>query len=208
MKFIVLSALLCFSLCAGAQIHWAVKAGVQLNTASYKTGGVKFSTGNIAGFNAGILTKVYFDDKVAFVSGVQYNAKGYSVTDTVGRPRKTYRLNYADIPVMVQVDLSKKRGEGFYCKVGPSLGIGISGKQIYTATDGTSVRNKAILSITGNHFGIFDASLNAALGYSLTQHFFAELAYAYGIGNINNDPNGPNIKTRIASVSIGYFFRQ
>jgi hypothetical protein len=207
MKLIVLSALLCFGLCAGAQLQWAVKAGAQLNTASYKMDGSKISTGSIAGFNAGILAKVYFDDKVAFVSGLQYNAKGYSITATPGDPQKTYRLNYADIPVMVQVDLSKTRGRGFYGRVGPSIGVGISGKEIYTDTYGVRVRNKAILSVTGNHFGLFDASLNAALGYSFNRKFFAEAAYAYGFGNIDNDPDGPVIKTRVASFSIGYFLR-
>ena len=109
--------------------------------------------------------------------------------------------------MLLQIDLSKKRGAGFYCKIGPSLGVGISGKQIYTDKDGMSVRNKAIMSVTGNHFGLFDASLNAALGYNINHRFFAEAAYAYGIGNINNDPDGPNIKTRVASISIGYFLR-
>jgi hypothetical protein len=207
MKFLVLPALMCLSLYAGAQIHWALKAGAQISTASFKRDGAKISTGSIAGFNAGFLATIYFDDKVAFVTGLQYNTKGYSVTDTIGKPQKTYRLNYADIPILLQIDLSKKRGKGFYCKAGPSIGVGLNGRETYTTMDGMNVRNKAILSITGNHFGLFDASLNAALGYSLAQKFFVEAAYAHGIGNINNNPDGPNIKTRVASVSIGYYFR-
>jgi hypothetical protein len=207
MKLIVLSALLCCSLCAGAQLQWAIKAGAQSNTASYKADGSKIPAGSIAGFNAGIVTKVYFDDKVAFVSGLQYNAKGYSIMTVAGDPQKTYRLNYVNIPIMVQFDLSKTRGLGFYCKAGPSIGVGISGKEIYTDMNGVKVRNNATLSVTGNHFGLFDASLDAAIGYSFTRKFFAEAAYAYGFGNIDNDPDGPAIKTRVASLSIGYFLR-
>jgi Outer membrane protein beta-barrel domain len=207
MKLIVLTALLCLSLCAGAQIHWAITGGGQVNSASYKRDGSKISTNSIIGFNAGIVTKVYFDDKVAFVSGIHYTSKGFKVKTLPGDTLKTYRLNYAEIPIMVQIDLSAKRGEGFYCKFGPSVGIGISGKEIYTGMNGMQTRNKAILSVTGNHFGLFDASLNAALGYSFTQHFFAEAAYAYGIGNIDNDPMGPNIKSRVLSLNIGYFLR-
>ena len=79
MKLLILAALLCFSLCAGAQIHWALKAGLQMNTASYKAGGEKIATGHISGFNAGVLAKIYFDDKVAFVTGIVFNAKGYAV---------------------------------------------------------------------------------------------------------------------------------
>ncbi|MEP6749451.1 MAG: porin family protein [Bacteroidota bacterium] len=207
MKLIVLPALLCLGLCANAQIHWAIKAGAQISSANYKANGSTISTGTIIGFNAGILTKVYFDDKVAFVSGLHYSAEGYSIITAPGEPRKTYRLNYADIPVMVQFDLSKTRGSGFYCKAGPSVSVGISGKEIYTDMNGMRVHNQAILSLTGNHFGLFNASMNAALGYSFTQKFFAEASYAYGIGNIDNDPDGPNIKTRVASLSVGYFFR-
>ncbi len=207
MKFISTLVLLCITYCAGAQIHWAVKAGAQLNSATYKVNGIKAPTSSIAGFNAGVLAKIYFDDKVAFVTGLQYTGKGFTVTDTVGKPAKTYHLNYLEIPLLIQVDLSGKRGEGFYCKAGPSVSIGISGKQVYTDMSGNKIHNKAILSLTGNHFGLFDASLNAALGYSFSQKFFAEAAYAYGIGNINNDPNGANIKTRILSLSVGYFIR-
>jgi len=207
MKLIVLPALLCLSLCINAQLHWAVKSGVQLNTASYKVEDAKIPANSIIGFNAGVLVKVYFDDKVAFVTGLQYNAKGYTVIPVAGDPKKTYRLNYTDIPVMIQVDLSKTRAGGLYFKAGPSVGIGVSGRETYTDKNGVEVRNKTILSMTGNHFGLFDASLNAAIGYSFTRKFFAEAAYAYGIGNINNDPAGPNIKTRVASLSVGYFLK-
>lgn len=206
MKLIVLSALLCIGICAGAQVHYALKAGPQLSTASFKREGNKIAAGNIAGFNAGLLAKVYFDDRVAFVTGVAYSSRGYKIPTQPGDTIKTYRLNYIDIPLLIQVDFSATKGAGFYGKLGPSLGIGLSGKEIYTGRDGQEIRNKAILSVTGNHFGLFDASVNAAFGYSFNR-FFAELGYAYGIGNIDNDPDGPNIKTRVASLNLGYFFR-
>jgi len=206
MKLIVLSALLCISIYAGAQVHYAFKAGAQLSAANYKRDGKKISTSSIPGFNAGILAKVYFDDRVAFVTGMSYSSQGYKVNTLPGDTLKTYRLNYAVVPLMIQFDF-QKRSQGFYCKFGPTLGIGISGREIYTGMNGQQIRNKAILSVTGNHFGLFDASMNAALGCSFTKSFFAEVLYAYGIGNINNDPDGPNIKTRVASINVGYFFR-
>lgn len=207
MKCIVVSAFLCMSLAAGAQIHWAIKAGAQISSAGYKRAGEKISTNTIAGFNAGVLGKIYFDDKVAFVSGFVYSGKGYKVKTLPGDTLKTYRLHYGEIPVMVQFDLSKTRGKGFYCKAGPSVGVGLSGKETYTGSTGMEIHNKVVLSMTGNHLGVFDASLNAALGYVDSKRFFAEMAYAYGIGNINNDPNGPNIKSRVLSLSVGYFLR-
>src|SRR5947207_16002399 len=109
MKFIVLPALMCLSFCVNAQLHWALKSGAQLNTASYRVEDAKIPANSIIGFNAGVLVKVYFDDKVAFVTGLQYNAKGYRVIPAAGEPQKTYHLNYTDIPVMIQVDLSKTR---------------------------------------------------------------------------------------------------
>ena len=207
MKFTFLGALLCVSLFSSAQIHWAFKAGGQINTASYKKAGTKFPTSTIAGWNAGVIAKIYFDDKVAFVTGIEYNAKGYKVIDSIGGPQKTFRLNYLDIPILLHIDLAKKRGEGLYCKIGPSIGIGVNGKQKYIDKDGVSINSPVILSVTGNHFGAFNAAFNAGLGYSFKNKFFVETAYSYGIGNIYNDPDGPNIKTRVASLSIGYFLR-
>lgn len=207
MKFIAIAAFLCLSFTAGAQVHWAIKAGAQISSAAYKRDGGKIGTRTVAGFNAGILGKIYFDDKVAFVTGFVYSGKGYRVKTLPGDTLKTYRLNYTEVPVMVQFDLSRARGQGFYCKAGPSVGIGVSGKESYTGRNGMQVKNKVVLSMTGNHLGVFDASLNAAFGYADSKRFFAEMAYAYGIGNINNDPNGPNIKSRVLSLSVGYFLR-
>jgi len=207
MKFILLALLSLTTLLSNAQIHWAVKAGGQLSGASFKRDGAKMPTENIGGYSFGVGTKVYFDDKVAFVSGLQYSSRGFTVTDTLAKPSRTYRLNYIDIPLLIQVDLSKKRNGGLYCKFGPSLGVGVNGKQTYTNTMGARVTDKAILSVTGNYFGLFDASLNAALGYTFGGKFFAEAAYAYGIGNVNNDPNGAKIKSRVASLSVGYYLR-
>ncbi|MFT3935523.1 MAG: porin family protein [Chitinophagaceae bacterium] len=207
MRPFFLAAFFFISFSSTAQLHWAFKAGGQLSTASFKRDGVKMPNENIGGYLFGIGTKVYFDDKVAFVSGLQYNSRGFTVTDTLNKPSRTYRLNYIDIPLLIQVDLSKKRNGGLYCKLGPSIGVGVNGKQTYTNAMGARVTDKAKLSVTGNYFGLFDASLNASLGYTFGGKLFAEAAYAYGIGNINNDPNGAKIKPRSASLSVGYYFR-
>lgn len=201
-----------FSICffllqtARAQIRWAITAGPQINYAGYKSNGTKLATGLVAGFTAGISGRVYFDDKLAFVSGILYSAKGYSVRSLPTDPSKKYQLNYLEIPVLLQIDLAAKAGQGLYCRMGPSLGIGISGRESYTGTDGIPVRNAVILSVTGNHFGLFDASLNACLGFMQHKKIFAELVFAYGIGNINNDVLGAVIKTRTAAFRIGYCF--
>jgi Outer membrane protein beta-barrel domain len=201
------AALLFFISFANAQIHWAVKAGAQISYASYKKDGSKISTSTVAGFNAGITGKIYFDENVAFVSGLQYSAKGYEIKTMPADPIKKYRLNYIELPVMLQFDLPATTANKFYCKVGPSIGIGLSGKETYTTIDGTRVSNNVILSVTGNYFGLFDASLNFFAGYTYKGILFAEAGFAYGIGNINNDMDGPVIKTRVPSVSIGYLFR-
>lgn len=207
MKFIAIAAFMCIAVTAGAQIHWAFKTGVQISSAGYKRDGEKIATNTVTGINAGILGKIYFDDRVAFVTGFVYSGKGFKVKTLPGDTLKTYRLNYTEIPVMVQFDLSRKRGLGLYCKAGPSVGIGVAGKETYTGMNGMKVNNKVVLSMTGNHLGVFDASLNAAFGYANNKRFFAEMAYAYGIGNINNNPVGPNIKSRVLSLSVGYFLR-
>ena len=207
MKCLVLSLLLCMSLCAHTQLHLAVKAGPQTASARYTRMGQKISTNQVTSFYAGISAKVYFDDRVAFVTGMQYSGRGFSVKTLPGDTQRTYHLNYLDIPLLLQVDFSKQKGKGLYCRVGPALGIGVSGKEIYTGASGNEIRRKAILSVTGNYFGLFDASLNAVLGCHITPHLFAEAAYTYGIGNINNDPDGPNIKSRVLSAGVGWWFK-
>jgi hypothetical protein len=192
---------------SNAQLHLALRAGPQIGFASYRSSGTNIGTGTVPGFNAGLMGKVYFDNKAAFVTGIYYNRKGYTVRATPTDPVKTYQLNYIEIPVMVQFDLSAKPAHGFYCKIGPSVGAGLNGKEHYSNPDGSTVRNIAVLSVTGNHFGLFDAALNAGFGFIQKGKFFTELEFAYGIGNINNDVNGPAIKTRLASLTLGYFIK-
>jgi len=208
MKWRLLALILsCLSINAAAQLHLAFRAGVQLNHAAYRLNGNKSDVQSTIGFQAGLLSKVYFDDKVSFVSGFFYNSKGYKVAPPPNDTVKTYRLNYFEIPVMVQVDLSKERGKGFYAKAGPSVGIGVGGREKYTGSNGQTISNKVVMSMTGRHIGVFDAAFNTALGYEVNNHFFTELNYALGIGNLNNDPADPNIKTRVLSLSVGYFFK-
>lgn len=207
MKWIVIAALVCLSVRTHAQLHLALRAGVQTSSAHYKRQGEKISTDHVTGFYAGIAGQAYFDDKVAFVTGLHYSARGFAVKTLPGDTLRTYRLNYLDIPLLIQVDFGKTRGKGMYGKIGPSIGIGLFGRESYTGANGIKIRKPAVMSVTGNNFGLFDASLNAALGYAITQKFFAEATYTYGIGNINNDPNGPNIKSRSLSVGIGWWFK-
>ncbi len=207
MKWIVIAALLCLSVCTHAQLHLAIKAGVQTSSASYKRQGEKISTNHVTGFYAGISGQAYFDDKVAFVTGLHYNARGFAVKTLPGDTLRTYRLNYLDIPLLIQVDFGKARGKGMYGKIGPALGIGLFGRESYIGPNGVKIRRPAVMSVTGNNFGLFDASLTAALGYAVTNKFFAEATYSYGIGTINNDPNGPNIKSRSLSIGIGWWLK-
>jgi hypothetical protein len=206
MKCIAFLLLFCLPFWATAQLQLGIKAGYQRGGAVYKRMGERISATGVSGFAAGLASKVYFDDQVAFASGLQFNGRGFAVKTLPGDTLRSYHLYYLDIPLQVHIDFSKQR-RGFYARVGPVISIGLYGNEKYMGANGASISRKAILSTTGNHFGLFDASLQLTLGYAFTKKCFVEAGYAHGIGNINNDPLGPNIKSRVYGISVGYWFR-
>jgi len=206
MKCFAFLLLFCLPVFASAQLQLGIKAGWQSGAASYKRAGERVPTDRVSGISEGLISKVYFDTNVAFTSGLVFNGRGFAVKTLPGDTLRAYHLYYLDIPLQLHIDFTKQR-RGLYARVGPVLSIGLYGKEKYTGANGKSISRKAILSTTGNHFGLFDASLQAALGYAFTKQCFIEAGYAHGIGNINNDPEGPNIKSRVFGITAGFWFR-
>ena len=118
---------------------------------------------------------------------------------------------------------STREAGGFQLIVGPYLGIGLSGKQVYTVTatgdipDLDRYNHKEIKKVTfaGNdgqealRYARLDAGLNAGFGYKLGP-WQVQATYGMGLVGINttapDSHSGSGPTNRLAQFTTTYFF--
>lgn len=98
---------------AKAQLQWAIKGGGQVSYASIRKDNDRTQTSPVGGANLGLIAKIYFEERLAFVSGIQYSLKGYKTKPSLASvPAKTYTFHYAELPLMMEIDFkSKEKGD-------------------------------------------------------------------------------------------------
>jgi Outer membrane protein beta-barrel domain len=189
-----------------AQVHWAVKGGGQVSYASIRKDNNRTATTAVPGLNAGLAAKVYFEKGLAFASGIQYSLRGYKTKPAVTTdPAKTYTFHYAELPLMLEVDFASE-DNGPYLKIGPYMSLVITGKEKYKDATGKTIMRTPKIDFSGQEFNRFDGGFQAFFGYQFNKQFYAEGGFQLG-GNMSNNENGPTIRQRVASVSVGYYFK-
>jgi hypothetical protein len=189
-----------------AQVLWAVKGGGQVSYASIRKDNDRTATTPIGGLQAGLAAKVYFEEKLAFASGLQYSLRGYKTKPLVStNPAKTYTFHYVELPLMMEIDFGTKE-KGAYVKIGPYLSLAITGKEKYKDATGNTVTRTPKINFSGQEFNRFDGGFQALLGYQFSKKFFAETGFQLG-GNMSNNEQGPTIRQRTASLAVGYYFK-
>lgn len=209
-RFLTQSVLLVFVLLvlneAKGQVLWGIKGGGQISYASIRKDDNRTATTPVGGGNLGLVAKIYFEDKLAFVSGIQYSLRGYKTKPSLATdPAKTYTFHYAELPIMIEIDFSSKE-KGGYFKIGPYLSLLGTGKEKYKDAIGKTITRTPKIDFSGQEFNRFDGGFQAFIGYMFNKKIFAEAGFQLG-GNISNNDNGPLIRQRTPSLSIGYYFK-
>ena len=94
----------------------------------------------------------------------------------------------------------------FVLSLGPDFGFTNFGK--IKTTDINNVTTNEKLKFGFGSIGWFDLGLNASVGYHMKK-IFVEAGYMYGLASINNNEETDlrNIRNRMLSLNIGYYFR-
>jgi Outer membrane protein beta-barrel domain len=185
---------------------WAIRAGYNYTSARASYAGVKQSVTAKSGFGLAVMAKIEFDGILHFSPYVGYNMKGFIINPKTGTIKKEeYTFHYFDIAPLLSVDLPV--GENtFVISAGPILGITNFGSQKITTTNNVTTSEK--IKFGYGSYGMFDLSLTGSLGYHFKK-IFIEAAYTPGLANINNNEefDGRNIRNRMLSLNIGYYFK-
>ena len=142
------------------------------------------------GFNVGLLGHIHVAKHFALQPEIQYSAQGAKYTD--GNGNNTYRLNYINVPVLLQYMWDN----GFRLQAGPQAGILVSAKAVNNGITG-DIKNSFKPLDLGVSFGASYIHPSTGIGI--------DARYNLGLSNINK--NGDvNSTNRGFQLSLFYIF--
>ena len=206
-KIIVCFATLLFINAIKAQeIKIAAKAGWTYSSARAIYSGTKQSTGFTSGYGIGAMIKIPFEGILHFSPSIALNRRGFIINPSTGTNKKEqYSITYLDIIPSFSFDFPVT-SNAFVIGIGPDFGFTNFGKLKATDNNNITTTQKLQFGFTG--YGWFDLGLNATVGYHMKK-VFVEAGYMLGLASINNNEENDqrNIRNRMLSLSVGYYFR-
>lgn len=191
-----------------------------LNQATLSSSGSGSSSSSLTGFHAGAFVDFGLGD-VSIQPAILYSVKGgtsnVSGSETSGGITYSYQgaekltLNYIEVPVNILYHVPVGVGK-LFIGGGPYVAMGISGKDVASATasgGGQSASNSSSTDVTfGSASGDVknpDYGINFLGGIAFKGGTQISLGYGLGLANLSND-SSTTIKNNVFSVSIGFTF--
>lgn len=206
-KIIGCITVLLLSLTVKAQVKIGVKGGWNYSTAKAFYNGAKQPTTFVNGLGVGAMLNVPFDGVLHFSPSVMLNYRGFIVKPISGPNKKEqYSIPYLDLIPALSVDF--ENGENaFSISTGPVLGFTNFGK--LKITDSSNKSNTQKLKFGFAEYGWIDLGLSSSISYRIKK-LLLEAVFYTGLTNINNkeEADQRNIRYRMFSLNIGYYFKQ
>ena len=211
MKSIITSMMLMILLASGsisAQTKVGISAGPAFANVSIKAGGISVSPKLKTGFTAGLFVDAPLSTYLSFQPAINFVQKGYLLKD--GSVKDKVNINYIEVPL--NFVYNTKHNDGFFIGAGPSIGVGISGKEKYTDKDFPegNFDDKIKFGSKEEEIKRTDFGANVLAGYKFAGGFIVSGNYNLGLSNIANKSDDPEddgtVKNRYFSIKIGYMF--
>ncbi len=195
-----------------SQVQIGLLAGPQSTTARYSVQGVKQSTSSKYGFQLGMNCKVPFDNNLYFAPQIFYSLKGYKArfTQYAYPPDATAidnntTIHTLELSALLEVHFSNKPQHLFF-RGGPSLDFQLFGREKFHLLNNDYINRQMGYGFT--EYGHYAANAIAQLGYENATGFTVYINYGFGLTNISNVDEGPNIRHRVFGVSFGQYFHR
>lgn len=202
----------CFELTAQCQVLIGLLAGPQATTARYEVQGVKQNINSKYGFQLGMNCKIPFDNDLFFTPQIFYSLKGYkaSFTQFAYPPDATATDNNTtihtlELAALLEVEFSNKP-QHFFFRGGPSLDFQLFGKEKFHLLNNNYISRNMKYGFA--EYGHYGANAIAQLGFQTANGTTLYLNYEFGLTNISNVDNGPNIRHRTIGLSVGHYFHR
>ena len=186
---LTITGILCFCVKSRSQTtEFGLKAGLNISDLH------STSTNSLdprASVYVGGLAHIHLSRYFAIQPELVYSCQG--ATQATGEGEVTWRLNYVNVPVLLQYMFDN----GFRLQTGPQLGLLASSKR-KAGGNLTDIRD-------GYTTGDFSWSFGA--GYLTSSGLGVDLRYNVGINNINNTGTDDKLQNRVFQAGLFYQFR-
>ena len=149
------------------------------------------------GLVAGLFATVPVSGRFSFQPEVLFSQQGAKIQE--GSDEGTIRVNYFNVPLLANIQLSGDADTSFAFLVGPQFGFRTSAEGEF---GGETEDLKDDTHST-------DVSIVGGLAVSI-RNFIIDARYAHGLRNISHDEDGSDsseVKNRVFSISVGIRFR-
>ena len=157
-----------------------------------------YSTGTIAGFNAGLYLDVPLIYPLSFEPEVLYSQKGFSAND--GGDHFTSRQNFIDVPLLAKFHLTP----GFNFLIGPQLSF-------LSSTTNTESSGFNLISQDHTNYSGANTFLDGVIGVSFDLNRNVELRARYTIDLNATSPYGetfvPDYRNQVWQIGLGINFQ-
>jgi hypothetical protein len=195
--FVICFPMVLFACSAKAQITYGIKGGINVSTIHSS---IKSGAGSLAGLNFGGLANYSLNKKFALQAELLYSNQGYGFPieskaysfagiETINHYYIPVRLNYINIPLMVQYHIVPR----VYIEAGPQFGI--------------------LASVKGMHDGLqyksTDFSAGVGAGYIFKKiNLGISARYTSGLSNINKYTSAEKeMKNHNKVFQLGVFYK-
>ncbi len=133
------------------------------------------------GIVVGFLAEYPITDKWSIQPEFQYSSQG--------NDDETLRVDYLQLPIFIKYYFN----EMINVHIGPQAGL-----KIWEWEDNTALETD---------FNTFDFAAVGGIGVSITENFFADIRYAYGLSNIIDDQNAPDQEGNNTNIQLSFGYK-
>ena len=188
MKRIFTAALLLMATAASAQKGFGVRAGV--NLANLRDDQDNSASSNVTGYTAGIFYKVVTPAFIVFKPEISVSTQGGAVK--INNIRSTTKTAYAAAAAVLSTEGGDKK---LFFEGGLQIGTLVNAKQ---EVSGVARDIKDSLKT-------MDMAVVLGLGYKITQGFYAEARYGYGLTDISKSKTDKSYNN-VLQLTLAYCF--
>ncbi|KAA5827891.1 PorT family protein [Algibacter amylolyticus] len=181
----VIAAVTFFKTTQAQTISFGAKAGLNVSTFNGNRSGDEINRNSLIGFHAGLIAETRINDFINLQPEIIYSRGGAEEENIV-----KFQLDYISIPVMFKFYVADRLS----IDVGPQFGFLVGDKAKFEDDNVPEFDTDA---------STFDFALNTGLGIDISDKWFSQIRYSYGVTTIAENPD---VKNGIFQFSIGRKF--
>jgi len=180
-------------------------AGASFASYKFKAESISMTSKTHVGFTAGLVSSVPMGRNFSFMPQLNFVQKGGKLSDEGTTDKVT--LNYIELPLNFVFNTSTAKGK-FFIGAGPSLSMGLSGKDKWSDDNESGKEDIKFGSSSDDDLKPFEIGVNILAGYQFTSGFFISANYNAQLNNSAPDDPGFDGKyhNRYFGIRIGYMF--